>query len=309
LLRYYNAYEFAAAAPLELGDGLTRLIEIISANAIYLLETFNMLYVLPLLPILTPVAAAFTILGAVVSRRRNDFFIWMFLLSSLAVLLVWPFHPTRYVASLAPLLVLFLFRGMATAEWWLDSGGRKHFFRGGVAKLPWLTLVPLLCLQGVWISSYLFIRDPNTTRGGFGRRMHYSWSGFEESFAWIRQNTSARARLATAYDPMYFLYTGRKAIRPALHRSATYFYPYGAAKPDVGSAAEIKSELDAMSIDYLIIDPLDGYAEGKATIQLIEELVAIYGGEAKLVFTTKDGKHRIYALKQGKGLASVGVNC
>ena len=126
--------------------------------------------------------------------------------------------------------------------------------------------------------------------------MPYGWSGFEESFTWIRENSAPDARLATAYDPMYFLYTGRQAIRPALHRSATYFYPYGLAKPDVGSASQIKAELDAFSIDYLIIDPMDGYAEGKATIQLIEELVASYGEKARKVFTSTDGKHRIYAL-------------
>ena len=297
LLSYYTAYDLASSAPLEIGDRLARHAEIISGNAIYLLETFSMLYLLPLFPTLTPVAAGFTLLGMAVSRRRNDFFNWMFLLFSIAVLLIWPFHPARYAASLAPMLLLFLFRGIATAEFWLNARGAEHPFMPLLAKLPWLTLVALLLLQGVWISSYLFIRDPYTTRGGFGARMQYGWSGFEESFAWIRQHTSGQARLATAYDPMYFLYTGRQAIRPALHRSATYFYPYGAANPDVGSAAEIKLELDAMSIDYLIIDPLDGYAEGTATIRLMEELVATYGVEAKPVFTSTDGKHRIYALR------------
>jgi hypothetical protein len=298
LLSYYSAYDFAASAPLESGERLARQAEIISGNAVYLLESFNMLYLLSLFPILTPVVVGFTLLGMAVSRRRNDFFSWIFLLSSVAVLLIWPFHPARYVAALAPLLVLFLFRGIAAAECGLTSRARERSFTPLLAKLPWLTLFALLLLQGVWLSSHLFIRDPYTTRGGFGVRMHYAWEGFEETFAWIRQNTSAHARLATAYDPMYFLYTGRQAIRPALHRSATYFYPYGSANPDVGSAAEIKFELDAMGIDYLIIDPLDGYAEGKATIRLMEEIIATYGVAAKPVFTSADGKHRIYALRK-----------
>jgi hypothetical protein len=51
-----------------------------------------------------------------------------------------------------------------------------------------------------------------------------------------------------------------------------------------------------MRIDYLIVDPLDGYAEGKATIKLLNDLVAAYGEKAKLAFTSADGKHRIYAL-------------
>ena len=126
--------------------------------------------------------------------------------------------------------------------------------------------------------------------------MPYSWRGFDETFAWIREHAPADALLATAYDPMYYLYTGRQAIRPALHRPATYFYPYGEAKPDVGTVEEIKPQLDKLKVRYLIIDPLDGFAEGKATIKLFENLVTAYGDRAKNVFTSTDGKHKIYAL-------------
>jgi hypothetical protein len=215
-----------------------------------------------------------------------------------ALLLVWPFHPGRYVAPLAPLLMLFLFRGMAGAEHWIKTSGSDYLFKEVLAKLAWTPVALILLLNGVWLSSYLLIRDEQTTRGGYGSRAPYGWAGFEESFAWIRHNTATEARLGTAYDPMYFLYTGRQAIRPALHRSATYFYPYGQAKPDVGSVNEIKPELEKMRIDYLIIDPLDGYAEGKATIKLFDEIVASYGDRAQRVFTSSDGKHRIYALRR-----------
>jgi hypothetical protein len=97
---------------------------------------------------------------------------------------------------------------------------------------------------------------------------------------------------------MYYLYTGRLAIRPALHRSGTYFYPYGQANPDVGSSDEIKPQLDKLGVKYLIIDPLDGYSEGKATLGLLKQLVNSYGAKATHVFTSSDGKHQIYALKR-----------
>jgi len=156
--------------------------------------------------------------------------------------------------------------------------------------------VLILIVNGVWLSSYLLIRDDKTTRGVYGYRMPYAWSGFEESFAWIRQHTATDALLATAYDPMYYLYTGRRAIRPALHRSVTYFYPYGHARPDVGSVEVIKPQLDKLKVGYLVIDPMDGYAEGNASLRLFDGLVAAYGDRAKNVFTSMDGKHKIYAL-------------
>src|ERR1051325_11288561 len=95
---------------------------------------------------------------------------------------------------------------------------------------------------------------------------------------------------------MYYLCTNRHAIRPALHRPSTYFYPYGAAKPDVGALDGIQPQLDRLRINYLIIDPLDGYAERNATLRFLEQLVTGYGDKAKNVFTSTDGKHKIYEL-------------
>ena len=103
-----------------------------------------------------------------------------------------------------------------------------------------------------------------------------------------------------------FLYTGRKAIRPALHRPATYFYPYGAARPDVGSVAEIKPQLVELGAKYLIIDPLDGYAERQATLQLMDDIVKAYGDQAQLVFTSSDGLHKVFRLDRSlKNLSQV----
>ncbi|MGH7797689.1 MAG: hypothetical protein ACREQ2_22750, partial [Candidatus Binatia bacterium] len=296
LLGYYCAYDFSSGASRGIGDLIGSHAPVVMGNARYLLGSFELLYLLPLMPWLLPFVAAFTVLGMVVSPRREDAFAWAFFLSSVVLLLAWPFHPGRYVAPLVPLLILFLFRGMALAERWMNSAGGEYPFKEWLAKMAWLPALLILLLNGVWLSGYLLIHDEQTTRGLYGHRVPYGWSGFEESFAWIRQNTAADARLGTAYDPMYFLYTGRQAIRPALHRSATYFYPYGQAKPDVGSVNEIKTDLQKLRIDYLIVDPLDGYAEGKATLKLLDELVGSYGDKAKLVFTSADGKHRIYAL-------------
>jgi hypothetical protein len=300
LLAYYRAYDFASGDYGGVGELLAQHSPIVASNARYLLDSFGLLYLVPLMPWLAPFIAMLTAVGMIASLRRKDTFAWAFFLSSVALLLVWPFHPGRYVAPLAPLLVLFLFRGMAGAEHWIKTSGSDYLFKEVLAKLPWSPVLLILLLNGVWLSSYLLIHDEQTTRGGYGSRAPYGWAGFEESFAWIRQYTPSEARLGTAYDPMYFLYTGRRAIRPALHRSATYFYPYGEAKPNVGSVKEVKPELEKMRIDYLIIDPLDGYAEGKATMRLLDEIVMSYGEVAKLVFTSSDGKHRIYALKREK---------
>ena len=286
LFDYYVGYDFTGGR----GGGLAALLDIVAGNARYLAESFQMLYLTSLLPGLAIVLAAITALGMSQSRARDDAVTWGFLIGSVLVLLLWPFQSSRYCLPLVPVMLLFLLRGVDRAGQWLQA--TKNSF----AQLVWFPVAVVLFLNLFWLSSFVLSKQPQSTRGLYGVRAPYTWAGFEETFAWIRANTRPDELLATAYDPMYFLYTGRKAIRPALHRSASYFYPYGAAQPDVGSAAEITPQLVKLGAKYLIVDPLDGYAERRATSQLLDEIVRSYGDRAQLVFTSADGLHRIYRL-------------
>jgi hypothetical protein len=110
-----------------------------------------------------------------------------------------------------------------------------------------------------------------------------------ETFDWVRRNADAGDILATGYDPMYYHYTGRKAVRPGFHRPETYFYPDGQAAPDVGTAQEIKKQLDLLDVRYLIIDPPDGYVEG----DIFRDLLDVYSTPPELVFTSSDIKHKV----------------
>jgi 4-amino-4-deoxy-L-arabinose transferase-like glycosyltransferase len=289
LFAYYAAYDFGIAS-------LQQRWGVMVSNAQYLVDAFGLLYLLPLMPGLGIFVVVLTAVGIIKSLRRDDLVIWSFFLFSVALLLFWPFQPARYVAPLVPVIILLLFRGAQALEVWCDSRAEQWPLLGLLRKLVWVPLLLVLVLNGVWLSSYLLVRDEQTTRGLYGSHMRFAWRGFEESFEWLREHVPSDARLATAYDPMYYLYTGRQAIRPALHRPITYFYPYGASQPDVGSVQEVMPELDKLGIRYLVIDPLDGYAEGKATLTLLDGLVAAYGDRATNVFTSSDGKHKIYLL-------------
>lgn len=293
LFDYYSAYDFAGAGA---GWSIEGQWIIMAGNARHLIGVFELVYLLPLLPGLAPIVFLFSAIGVVCTFRRGGVFLWSFLLSSLAILLLWPFQPSRYSAPMIPLLLLFLFSGIKAAQIWVGRLPLPAPMSKTVSRLLALPIALLLMLNGFWLSSFLFVSDDQTTRGFYGSRAAYGWGGFEETFAWVRQNTRVNSVLGTAYDPMYYLYTGRKAIRPALHRPASYFYPYGAANPNVGTLAEIKPQLVKLGVNYLIIDPLDGYAEGNATLKLLDEIVESYDSKARLVFTSTDGKHRVYAL-------------
>jgi hypothetical protein len=87
-----------------------------------------LLYLLQLLPGFGVVVVVFSVVGVIGLFRREEIFSCVFL-SSVALLMFWPFYPGRYMASLAPILVLFLFRGMVVTEYWIKSKG------GGVLSM------------------------------------------------------------------------------------------------------------------------------------------------------------------------------
>ena len=72
---------------------------------------------------------------------------------------------------------------------------------------------------------------------------------------------------------MYYLYTGRKAVRPWIHRPETYFYPYGNAKPDLGSIEDIRENLNQLGVRFLVVNPLEGYSERIAAADLFANLL------------------------------------
>jgi len=293
LFDYYSSYDFAGAG---LSWSFDRQWTVVAGNARYLVDSIDLIYLLPLLPSIAPVIVLLTAIGVFRSIRKDQIFTWSFFLSSLALLLIWPFHPNRYSAPLIPLLLLFLFRGIEGVQIWIRRLQFRQAMRNLLSGVVALPIALLLMLNGIWLSSYLIIRDDRTTRGFYGSRVGYSWRGFEETFAWLDQNTHPDSVLATTYDPLYFLYTGRRAIRPALHRPASYFYPYGSEKPNVGTVDEIKPQLVNLRVQYLIIDPTDGYAEGDVTLDRLDDIVNSYGQKARMVFRSSDGKHKVFAL-------------
>lgn len=233
-----------------------------------------------------------------VCRSFNDqaVFFRCYLLLYLALVIAWPFRPARYLIPIVPGIYFFLFQGVQAAEVYLDNFIMSESRKKILCHLVRVRFAIIVVLHVGWISHYLFNKDVATTRVWFGVRLPASWQGFSETFQWIRTHTDHKAVLATVYDPMYYLYTGRRAIRPGLHKPQTYFYPYGQAVADIGTVNEIKCELKALGVHLLIIDSLDGFTEGRAYLRLFSELIRSYRNRPELMFISSDSKHQIYAL-------------
>jgi hypothetical protein len=212
------------------------------------------------------------------------------------LILSWPWHPARYLMPLLPLVLLSLFRGVQAAI----SMTRPYATRAwSAAIIPFAVRIPIgivvILIMG-WLWGHVSVDRSKYLALWGGFRTSYGWTGFSETFSWVQQNTKTADILATAYDPMYYLYTGRKAVRPWIHRPETYFYPYRNATPDLGSVEEIRDSLEKLGVRFLIVDPLEGYSERIAAAELFAHLIRSYEVPPELVFESSDGLHTIYAL-------------
>ncbi len=299
LLAYYTAYE-PSVVELALGDPALGL-QILLANVYYLWTALDLALYLTYVPAARILVYPVLLIGLWRLFRRPQAFLPAFAILYTLLVLLWPWHPARYAIPLAPILPLAVLVGTrALARRLAPESSRSTGERRARAALPWLPALLLVLMAGGWLST--FVRQvPGTTRMAFLARLPYDWRGFEETAAWIGANTAPDAVLATAYDPLYYLRTGRRGVRPWLHRPWTYFYPVGDPTPDLGTAEEIQPALEELGVTHLLVDPLDGYLEAEAAFELFRDLLASYDAPRysdppRLVFVSSDSLHRVYEL-------------
>jgi len=289
LLSYYQTYETPAVAFL-LSDPMLAC-QIVIGN--WRMAIDSLPFVLgPAWTLTWPFLLAVSGAGIYRLARSGGGMIVAFVVCYLGTVLVHPFAPHRYLLPLVPLFVLSLIVG-ASWPWRADRnpGNRQRAMASAAAVLAILLAGNLLWLRYTpWRSEHV--------RGWYGMDMGYAWSGFQETFAWIRQNTDPRAKVAGIFDSMYFLYTGRQAVRPWFQHSESYFYPYGAAVPFVGRPADVARELRALNVDYLVFDPPAGYTEGPAAVSMLRSLLLLPEVRARRVFVSADGQHEVFQLWQ-----------
>ena len=288
LVAYYQEYERPAFAYLLTNPTFT--IQVISGNLQYAFET--MPWTLgPLWLVAWPVLAVLLVTGMWALARSGWELPVLFFVCYAPLILLHPFIPFRYVLPLAPVLILALIAG--SRHLWSIAG---TVIRGGTiaTRAPALVLTVMVIGNVAWLHYYT--RPDSELRGWAGTAAEYRWSGFEETFLWIRSNTRPEARLGAIFDPLYFIYTDRQGVRPWFHRPETYFYPFGNPQPSVGEAKDVARELHGLGITYLIFDPPTGYSEGDAAIEMFRQLVKLPEVNARLVFTSSDEHHQIYRL-------------
>ena len=113
-------------------------------------------------------------------------------------------------------------------------------------------------------------------------------------FKYIRDRTPASAVLASPYDSLYFVFTGRHAVKPWFHASDLYEPAYGVGPYGCEDVASLHAELRRLHVSYLIVDPMLNDLDSGYGSSCVSGLLARYGPEWTLTYTSLDRQHRVY---------------
>jgi hypothetical protein len=199
----------------------------------------------------------------------------------LAASLGHPYPMVRYVVPWVPVAYVAMASGVAALRSW---PALKHF-----------ALVPaalLLVANVAWLAHFRVV-TATRIHGEFGRALPFEWTGYRETAEWIRTQTPADARLASGDDTLYFLYSGRRAVRPWIHQPEHYTPEFGFGPPRVDPAG-VQKALDDLEVRFLVIDPQLHGGEAEFARQSLESLVTANANAWTLRFTSTNGQHRVY---------------
>jgi hypothetical protein len=176
--------------------------------------------------------------GVVRDARTGRPVAWV-LLAYLALILVWPWPPARFVVPLQPLLTVYLFRPLRRLP------GARWVVPAVAAVLVATNLVAVAkrwerVRERGYEPAIIQPDDPD-------------WASYEGLFEWVRSNTPADAITASHADPIVHLYTGRKAFNPFVTAPTRVFYGQpGEALP---TPTELATRIRAGGATYAVSVP------------------------------------------------------
>lgn len=290
LLAYYVEYERSAVGYILQNPDLAR--DIVVGNIV--LAASGM--ALPLGPAWGALGMAYVLLlmtGVGRSLTSGPRLPLLFGAVYLGLVLLHPFAPHRYLLPLVPLVVFLILNGTERVAHVVSRRFQCRARPGVAAAIAASTVL----VPNLWLFESGRRDAADAVRSWYGRDLGYRWSGFEETFSWVRSHTRPDDVLGTMFDGSYFLHTGRRAVRPWIHHPETYFYPVGHARPFVGEPRAVLAALHALGVTHVILDPVTGSVAGEAATAMLRALLSLPEAGAELVFTSADGLHRVYRLR------------
>jgi hypothetical protein len=246
---YYGSASYSATSILTSLHASEKL-HVFASNIIYLFEApFS------LLTGTETIYAALITLGlliwALVRRRQliPDLFVALYC----AMLLTWAGPPQRFLVPVFPLVLWLIWRGFQN-----------------IKRQELLAACLLIALGAPLVVD--FMRIPDARRYGEfpgSALAPNDWSRMQLLFAWLRNNTPPEAVVMANLDPVFYLNTGRKAVRGFVPDG--YKLYYSSSQP-VTTPDQLASEIIHNGVAYVALTPDRDFAEAPAFHKAVEAL-------------------------------------
>jgi hypothetical protein len=206
----------------------------------------------------------------------------------LAIVLVWPWPPLRFLVPILPFIAPFVLQGA-----WV-------FLKRCLAPRRRMALATIAIVVAVSANVSLLCRHRDLSRRtGYTyadvEDTHVSWSSYEGVFDWLGDHARAEDVVASAFDPMVYLYTGLQGFRPFVGRPAALFYRKDVAA--VGTLDEVVECLATRRPRFLVQFPIPGFSEEKHFAELLDRLRTECPNWLQPLYQGADGRFVIYELR------------
>jgi hypothetical protein len=176
------------------------------------------------------------------------------MLAYCAIHAAWVWPPLRFAVPVIPLLLWLGFIGAAKQRL-LGCVVATVLFAAGGFQL-WMTVVQA--------------REKGIVSPVAGAE---NWNDTARLLKWISLETPRDVTLTGNLDPMYYLFTGRRAVRAFTTDPYSLFYDLGhRTRRPLGTVDAFRNRLLAMKSDYVIITAASRSGEAKHLNQLVYEL-------------------------------------
>ncbi len=239
---YTSWHIFAADLLPELGQKL----RVLASNALMVFYSPNLLWSLPavLAPVTILVGLGLFCAGLVRCLRRKLLLPW-FAVAYLGLVVCWLWVPLRFILVVIP--ILFWIALQALPQSWQTT------------RRPWLAL-SIILLAGTAAIDTWHRSEAATSSGIYAwlPNSQESWNDVQATARWVRENSTADTVVLSNLDPLFHLYTGRKALRGFSINPYRLFY-VGGEQPDAVQAYFSLPTASLSTLPVLIVRTPDSW--------------------------------------------------
>jgi len=194
------------------------------------------------------------VVGLVRRARTQAGVLEFFFLFSLGLILLWPWPVTRFLVPMYPLVLLYMWTGFVAVveKLSLADVGKSRLTAAAV------TVTLALGFTGMASASRYIARSgiswPVVTCDD-------RWADYQAIASWIRSETPDDAVLVSTLDPLFYLYSGRKAARAFSIDPVELYYKAALDREPLGPPARLIDRIKLARADYLVDAPGSCFGE------------------------------------------------